>query len=55
MKNKKYHTVKTCPKSNRKNTILSEHVQNLIEKYHIVRTCPKSNKKIPYCQNMSKI
>jgi hypothetical protein len=36
-------------------TILSEHVQNLIEKYHSVRTCPKSNRKIPYCQNMSKI
>jgi hypothetical protein len=46
MKNKKYHTVGTVLKSNRKtkNTTLSEQFQNLIEK-----------QKIPYCRNSSKI
>ena len=49
MKNSKYHTVRTTPKSNRKteNTTLSEQLQNRIEnsKYHTVRTTPKSNRK----------
>jgi hypothetical protein len=46
MKNKKYQTVGTVPKSNRKtkNTKLSEQFQNLIEK-----------QKIPNCRNSSKI
>ena len=43
MKIKKYHTVRTVPKSNKKNTTLSEQFQNLIEKCHTVRTVPKSN------------
>jgi len=46
-KNKKYHTVRTVPKSiNRKtkNTTLSEQLRNLIEK-----------QKIPHCQNSSEI
>ena len=46
MKNKKYHTVGTFPKYNRKtkNTTLSEHFQNTTEK-----------QKIPHCRNISKI
>jgi hypothetical protein len=77
----KYHTVRTGPKSNRKiphcqnrskivkkNTTLSEQVQNCkekyhtvrtgpncIKKYHTVRTGPKLHRKIPHCQNRSKI
>jgi hypothetical protein len=43
---KKYHTVGTVPKSNKKNTTLSEQFQNLIEKYHTIGTVPKSNRKI---------
>ena len=46
MKNKKYYTVGTVPKSNRKtkNTTPSEQFQNLIEK-----------QKIPHRRNSSKI
>jgi hypothetical protein len=62
LKNKKYHTVRTVPKSNRKT-----------KKYNTVKTLPKTNKKtkkttlseqfqnqiekqkIPHCQNSSKI
>ena len=47
MKNRKYHTVGTVPKSRKtENTTLSEQFQNLIEKYHTVGTVPKSNWKI---------
>ena len=68
MKNKKYHTVGTVPKSTRKiphcrnspeiyskNTTLSEQSQNLLEKYHTVGTVPKSTHNIPHCRNSSKI
>jgi len=46
MKNTKYHTVRTVPKSYRKthNITLSEQFQNSIEKHTI-----------PHCQNSSKI
>ena len=46
MKNKKYHIVRTVPKSNRKtkNTTMFEQFQNLLEK-----------QKIPHCQKSSKI
>jgi hypothetical protein len=46
MKNKKYNTVKTVPKSRKTN------------KYNTVGTVPKSNRKtnkIQHCQNSSKI
>jgi hypothetical protein len=46
MKSKKYHTVRTGPKSIRKtkNTTLSEQVRN-----------PQEKQKIPHCQNRSEI
>jgi hypothetical protein len=46
MKNKKYHTVRTVPKSNRKtkNITLLEQFQNLIEK-----------QKISHCKNSSNV
>jgi hypothetical protein len=46
MKNKKYHTVETVPKSNRKtkNTTLSKQFQSPIEK-----------QKIPHCRNSSNV
>jgi len=42
MKNKKYHTVRSVPKSNRKikNTTLSEQFQNLREKLKKGKTDP---------------
>jgi hypothetical protein len=44
MKNEKYNTVETVPKSRKtKNTILSKQFQNL------------EKQKIPYCRNSSKI
>ena len=46
MKNKKYHTVGTVPKSRKKNTILSEQYQNLEKKYHTVGTVPESREKM---------
>jgi hypothetical protein len=62
MKNKKYRTVRTVPKSNRKtkNTTLSEQFQNLIEKQKNTTLSEQfqnliEKQKIPHCQNSSKI
>ena len=45
MKNRKYHTVRTVPKSIEKyHTVRT--VPKSIEKYHTVRTVPKSNREI---------
>ena len=45
LKNKRYHTVGTVPKSNRKtrDTTLSDQQKN--KRYHTVGTVPKSNRK----------
>jgi hypothetical protein len=59
MKNKKYHTVGTFPKSRKtKNTTLSEHFQNLEKQKNTTLSEHFQNlekQKIPHCRNISKI